>query len=637
MNAKDHPAGYAGIVEFLQETLPFSELDHPSLIRLARHCLVDFYPAGTRLLHQGESEVDALYLIQSGAIRLFHSEKNTLVDLRTEGASLGALSLFNGEKSALDAETVEDTFVIKIPRDKFFEAAHHNPAIARFYLKSFADTYLSMAFEEIRCKTPVLVEDTGMQLFSHPVGSLITREPVSIPFGLSIQTAAKEMIRHNTGSLLIREPSGEICGIVTDMDLRKAMALGLDLQAPTETIMSTPVESIDASAVCFDALLAMMAKNIHHLMVKANDQLVGIISSHDIMLLQGRSPMSVFREIASQTTFEGLYPIQESITPVVRTLVQQGAKAGNITRMISILNDQIISKVMTLMLKELGPPPVKFCLLLMGSEGRREQTFATDQDNALVMENCEVDFLERAAETYFSAFTQRLIDQLIKCGFPRCPGEIMASNPKWRGSVETWKTRVNTWVNTPEPERVLTSSVFFDFRGMFGHKDLARNLRQHVTQTCKGQDLFLRYLAIECLKSRPPLTFFKGFIVEKDGQHKNTLDIKTRGMLPFMDFARIMALYYGIRETNTLGRLDQLHDQGHISKDLYHEAREAFEFLLHVRLIHQLELIEQGLPPNNHIDPALLSSLEKRTLREAFGVTTALHGVLREVFRLSLG
>ncbi|NLV96645.1 MAG: cyclic nucleotide-binding/CBS domain-containing protein [Desulfovibrionales bacterium] len=637
MNAGDHPAGYAGIIEFLQDTLPFSELDKPSLTRIARHCLVDFYPAGTRLLRRGISEVDGLYLIQKGAIRLFHEDEGTLVDIRTDGASLGALSLFNGEKSALDAETVEDTFVIKIPRDKFFEAAHHNPIIARFYLKSFADTYLSKAFEEIRCKTPVLVEDTGMHLFSHPVGSLVAREPLSIPFGLTIQAMAKEMIRHNTGSLLIREPSGEICGIVTDMDLRKAMALGLDLQAPAETIMSTPVESIDASAVCFDALLSMMAKNIHHLAVKTNDQLVGVISSHDIMLLQGRSPLSVFREIASQTTIEGLYPLHASIPPVVRTLVQQGAKAGNITRMISILNDQIISRVVELMLKDLGPPPVKFCLLLMGSEGRREQTFATDQDNALVMENCQVDFLERAAETYFSAFTERLIEHLIKCGFPRCPGEIMASNPQWRGTLETWKTRVTTWVSTPEPERVLASSVFFDFRGMVGHKELARNLRQHVTQICTGQDLFLRYLAADCLKSRPPLTFFKGFIVEKDGQHKNTLDIKTRGMLPFMDFARVMALYYGIRETNTLGRLDQLHQEGHISRDLYHEAREAFEFLLHVRLVHQLEQMEQGVSPDNRIDPGLLSALEKRTLREAFGVTTALHGVLREVFRLNLG
>jgi len=513
---------------------------------------------------------------------------------------------------------------------------HLNPAIPRFYLKSFADTFLSKAFEEMRCKIQPAHEDHSLHLFSNPVGGLVTREPISVPFGLSIQAAAKEMIRHNTGSLLFREPSGEICGIITDTDLRKAMALGLDLQAPAETVMTTPVESIDAGAVCFDALLTMMSKNIHHLVVKSNNKLLGVISSHDIMLLQGRSPMSVFREIASRTTIAGLYPLHDSITPVIRTLVQQGAKAGNITRMISILNDQIMSKLLDLMLRELGPPPVKFCLLLMGSEGRREQTFATDQDNALVTDNCSVDFLDRAAETYFSAFTERMVAHLINCGFPRCPGDMMASNPAWRGSLDTWKGRINTWTATPEPERVLASSVFFDFRGIYGHKDLAENLRQHVTNACAGKDLFLRYLAADCLNAKPPLTFFKNFMVEKDGAHKNTLDIKTRGLLPFMDFARVMALYHGIRETSTLGRLELLHQEGHLSRDLFHEAREAFEFLLHSRLMHQLEQMEQGITPDNRLDPGKLSSLEKRTLREAFGVTSALHGVLREVFRLNM-
>ena len=637
MNAGIQPAGYDSIITFLEGTLPFSELDRQALTRIARSCLVDFLPAGTRLLRRGTSEVDGLLLIQKGAVRLFIEEEGVLVDIRTDGASIGALSLFNGEKAALDAETVEDTFLIKIPRDRFFETVHLNPAIPRFYLKSFADTFLSKAFEEMRCKTANPHEDTNLHLFSNPVGGLVSREPVSVPFGLSIQAAAKEMIRQNTGSLLFREPSGEICGILTDTDLRKAMALGLDLQAPAETIMSTPVESIDASAVCFDALLTMMSKNIHHLVVKSNNKLQGIISSHDIMLLQGRSPMSVFREIASRTTIDGLYPLHDSITPVIRTLVQQGAKAGNITRMIAILNDQIMSKLLDLMLRELGPPPVKFCLLLMGSEGRREQTFATDQDNALLIENCSVDFLERAAETYFSAFTERMVGHLIKCGFPRCPGNMMASNPQWRGTMDTWKGRVNTWTTAPEPERVLASSVFFDFRGVYGHKDLAENLRQHVTNACAGKDLFLRYLAADCLNAKPPLTFFKNFMVEKDGAHKNTLDIKSRGLLPFMDFARVMALYHGIRETSTLGRLELLHQEGHLSRDLFHEAREAFEFLLHSRLMHQLEQMEQGITPDNRLDPGKLSSLEKRTLREAFSVTTALHGLLREVFRLNMG
>ncbi len=628
------PTNHDGILDFLRATLPFSELDSPSLNRLVRHCQVDFFPAGTRLLRRGVTEVDGLWLIQKGGIRVFAEDEGRLVDIRGDGATLGALSLFHGEKAALDAETMEDTFVIKIPRAQFFEVVHRHPSLSRFYLKSFADTFLSKAFEEMRCKPAGPHDDAALHLFSSPVGTLISREPVSVSYGLSIQGAAREMIRQNTGSLLFREPSGEIRGIVTDTDLRSALALGLDSQAPAETIMNTPVESIDASAVCFDALLAMMSKNIHHLLVTSGGAARGVISSHDLMLLQGRSPMSVFREIASRTTIAGLYPLRESLTPVIRTLVQQGAKAGNITRMIAVLNDQIISRLLELMLRELGPPPVRFSLLLMGSEGRREQTFATDQDNALIFENCEVDFLERAAEIFFSAFTERMVGHLIQCGFPRCPGNMMASNPDWRGGPDAWKNRVRSWVVTPEPQRVLSSAVFFDFRGAFGQTELAADLRRYVMELCAGQDLFLRHLAANCLNARPPLTLFRNFVVEKDGAHKNTLDIKLRGLLPFMDFARVLALKHGITETGTLGRLEALHQDGHLSRDLYHEAREAFEFLLQVRLMHQLEQMEQGLPPDNRIDPGTLSSLEKRTLREAFGVTSALHAVLTGIFRL---
>jgi Predicted signal-transduction protein containing cAMP-binding and CBS domains len=453
---------------------------------------------------------------------------------------------------------------------------HLHPAIPRFYLKSFADTFLSKAFEEMRCKTVNPHEDTNLHLFSNPVGGLVTREPVSVPFGLSIQAAAREMIRQNTGSLLFREPSGEICGIVTDTDLRKAMALGLDLQAPAETIMSTPVESIDASAVCFDALLTMMSKNIHHLVVKSHNKLQGIISSHDIMLLQGRSPMSVFREIASRTTIDGLYPLHDSITPVIRTLVQQGAKAGNITRMIAILNDQIMSKLLDLMLRELGPPPVKFCLLLMGSEGRREQTFATDQDNALIIENCSVDFLERAADTYFSAFTERMVGHLIKVRIPALSGQHDGLQPpvaRHRGYVE-------------RPGQHLDHRA--RARARAGQLSVLRFQGRVRAQGPGRKSAPARH---QCLRRKGPLPALSGrglperqaaadLLQEFHGRKGRGAQKHAGHQVPraaaFMDFARVMALYHGIRETSTLGRLELLHQEGHLSRDLFHEAREAF-------------------------------------------------------------
>lgn len=633
------PVDYDVVFDFLKTALPFSELDDAALRRLSRHCLIDFFPSGTRLFIRGVTEVDGLLLIQKGGVKLFVEEAggcSSLVDYRGDGASLGAMSLFRDERAALDAETVDDAFFIKIPKAAFFEVVKDCPAIARYYLKSFSDTFVSKAFAEMRCRPRETPEDSGLYLFSERVGALVGRPPVAVPFGLTIQAAAREMLKNKVGSLLISEPSGAFSGIVTDKDLRKAVALGMNLEAPVETIMSTPVATIDRGAVCFDALLTMMSNKIHHLAVTDEGKVIGVVTSHDVMVLQGRSPMSIFREITTRRTIEDLYPLHAKIPGVVRTLLEEGAKAGNITRMIAVLNDMIVARILELLTRKIGPAPVKFCWLLMGSEGRREQTFATDQDNALVFADCEEEYLERAAEVYFAAFTERMVDHLVKCGFPRCPGDMMASNPKWRGPVSKWKRVFDSWIDAPEPKEVMHSTIFFDFRGLHGKLDLAEDLRNHVTARCAGRDLFLRHMAADCLQSRPPLTFFKNIVVEKDGEHKNTLDIKARGLLPFMDFARVMALRHGVRETNTLGRLEMLQKDEHIPAELGHEAREAFEFLLQLRLVHQLERVEKGEAPDNRIDPARLSALEKRTLRDAFGVVGAMQSFLKETFRLNL-
>lgn len=629
---------HSPIVAFLGQHLPFSDLPHEAILSLTRQATVDFFPQGTRIFTRGKSEISHLLVIQKGAIKLFVEENGTtrLLDIRSEGASVGAVCLFHGTHATMDAEALEDTFVVAIPREAFLKIVARFPKIAQFYLKTLAQGALDRAFEDIRHRPAMGGCETTLPLFTQKVMDLIHRPPATVPLGTTIQAAAREMLRHGAGSLLFREPSGAICGIITDTDLRKALAFGMDSQAPAETIMNTPVRTLSYNATCFDALTTMMADAIHHLAVERDGEIIGVISSHDILVVQGRSPLALFQDIASQSTFEGLYPIHHRIPAVVRTLIREGAKARHITRLIAILNDHIVIRLLELLTAEIGPSPIPYAWILMGSEGRQEQTFSTDQDNALISADVDEDFVARAGEVYFQALTSRMEEHLLRCGIPRCPAQMMASNPQWRGSLAQWKDRVDRWRTSPEPMEVLQSSVFFDFRPLRGRLSLGSELRRHITTSCAGQTVFLRHLAAEAVRSRPPLTFFKGFVVEKDGEHKNALDIKTRGLLPFLDFARVMALYHGIPETGTLGRLEALHADGHISRDLYSETREAFEFLLHLRLVQQLEQVEAGHPPHNYIDPSTLTALEKRTLREAFGLVSALHEILRDTFHLRL-
>jgi len=451
----------------------------------------------------------------------------------------------------------------------------------------------------------------------------------------TIQEAAALMTEHRVGCLLIHDAvdAEKIVGIITDRDLRgKVVAAGLDFQQPVQTIMSTPVQTVLSQSLCFDVLLKMMDTGIHHLAVERAGKIIGVITSHDIMLLQGHSPYYLFKEIRGQQQISGLYPLANKIPDVIRGLIGEGAKAGNITQMIAILNDHILERMLTLLEQELGAPPVPYCWLLLGSEGRREQTFKTDQDNAIIYSDPEDETQAQAAAAYFKAFAAKAIDHLVNCGYPLCPGEVMAVNPLWCQPLSVWKRYFERWVSEPDPQELRYATIFFDFRAGFGEAALAESLRTHLNQHIKGRDLFLFHLARQSMETRAPLSFFKNFIVERDGEHKNRLDIKKQGLTPFVNFARVLALKSGVKETNTLARLKSLKEGEWIQGELWSSASEAYELQMQQRLVHQLRQIEVGIIPDNYIDPADLSDLERRMLKDAFTVIERLHGVLDQMY-----
>ncbi len=210
----------------------------------------------------------------------------------------------------------------------------------------------------------------------------------------------------------------------------------------------------------------------------------------------------------------------------------------------------------------------------------------------------------------------------------------MASTPNWRKPSKVWRGYFERWMTAPEPQAVVHATIFFDFRSTYGSVTLGENLRDFVAEVAPRRGLFLMHLAKDCLTGKAPLTFFREFVVEKDGRHKNRLDLKTRGLVPFVDFARVMALKHGVKETNTLARLKALADDGHIPQEFHWEVREAYEFQMHVRLVHQLRRLLAGLKPDNYIDPVDLTDSEKQTLKEAFGVINRIQGFLRQEIRV---
>lgn len=638
-NSDAHAAEPEIVLDFLGRTRPFHELDIPTLRQLARQCTVDFFPKGTLIFRQDRTEVNHFYLIQKGGVKIYLKDEEgavTLKDFRGEGEYFGALPIIQETRANLNVETVEDTFCFLFPKEAFLELIQSSPRVTHYFLRDMSAKLVNTAYAELRRHRLTPRTESALYLFATQVADIVKGKGLyTTVAGASVRDAAARMAELHIGSLLVEDGQGKIIGIITDKDLRtKVIAAGLDYGAKVAGIMASPVQSIPAHAVCFDALLKMMRQRIHHLAVEQHGAIVGVVTTHDVMLLQGSSPLYLFREILAQRRIDGLYSLSRKVPQVVRTLIEEGAKANNITRMITILNDHILERLLDLLIEELGPPPLPFCWLLMGSEGRREQTFKTDQDNALIYADPENEEQAYRAEEYFKTLTEKAIEHLVACGYPRCPGEIMASNPKWRQPARTWRGYFDAWLTTPEPKDVLHSTIFFDFRAGYGERSLAEELRRYLAERSGRSSLFFLHLAKDCLEARPPLSFFRSFIVERDGEHRNQLDLKTKGLVPFVDFARLMALKNGIRESNTLDRLQLLAEENHIPRDLYTGAVEAYEFLMQLRLIHQMQMLEDNHSPNNHINPAELSALEKQTLKEAFEVVRRLQSSIRQEFRL---
>ena len=636
-NSDVHAIAPEMAVDFFKNILPFNGLDDTTLNEIARHCRVDFYPKGTRLLTAGETDITHLFLIQRGGVKAFIEDDQgevTLKDFRGEGAYIGALGIIRGTVANLNIETVEDTFCFLLPRETFLKLVEEQPSFSHYYLKSFSEKVVKTAYRELRHHKVSKRSGEDLYLFSVRVGDLVkTLRKVS--GNDSIQEAAGLMAEFRVGSLLVHDPADEdnIVGIITDRDLRsKVVAAGLDYNLPVKEIMTGPVQTVLSQALCFDVLLKMMSTSIHHLAVERRGRIIGVVTSHDIMLLQGHSPYYLFKEIRGQQKIVGLYSLAQKIPEVIRGLIKEGAKAGNITQMIAILNDHILERMLTLLEQDLGPAPLPYCWLLMGSEGRREQTFKTDQDNAILYADPADDTEKQTAESYFKEFAARAIDHLVNCGYPLCPGEIMATNPKWCQPLSVWKGYFTQWIGAPDPAELLNATIFFDFRSGYGDASLASDLRKHLSHEAQKKDIFLFHLAHQCMSTRVPLSFFKNFIVNKDGAHKNQLDIKRQGLTPFVNFARVLALKHGVNETNTLARLKALFDGEFISPDIWSSTNDAYELQMQQRLIHQLRQIEEGTLPDNHINPEQLSELDRRMLKEAFTVIERLYSVLDKLY-----
>ena len=598
------------ILDFLRRYSPFTELPEETLHRVATAVDVRYFKAGSRIIEFGEEALD-WYVVRSGAVEIFR-RNGTLYNRLTEGGHFGEFGLLNRKRVRFPAAALEDSLLYLIPEAVFTELFENN--------EQFAD--LVEVEDRTRLRQVVSRREDANQLMSATVDTLVGREPVMLGREATTGDAARRMTEEAVSSLLIVDQleappaAPRMAGIITDRDIRiRLVSQGLDYDTPVAEIMSSSLVTVEHNQLVFEAMLQMLRNNVHHLPVLKNHRPIGVIALSDIIQYESRNSLFVVSSIFRQQSVDDLAALTGDVHACFSRMVTEDASSRMIGSAMAVIGRSFKQRLLELAEETLGPPPVPYCFLALGSMARQEQLIVTDQDNALVLDN---SFDPARHDDYFKALAAFVSDGLARCGYSYCTGGMMATNAKWRQPLRQWERYFSEWIERPTPESLLNSGIFFDIDGVWGETEWIDGLRRLISRKAKGNSRFLACLARNALLRTPPLGFFKDFVVESDGRHSRAINLKRRGTAPLADLVRVHALAVGSLARNSFERLNDIIEADVLPRGRGQDLLDAMEFVSMVRIRNQANDLAAGIEPDNSIEPDSLSEFERKSLRDAF-------------------
>ena len=635
------------MLEFLRSVPPFDTLGASALTHLISQMEMAYFPGGQRIVSKGDRTFQHLYIIQKGSAKLSLIDdegEDLLVDVRGEGDYFGATSILQDKPAMFDISVGQDLICLMLPAENVRQLVKSYPVFERYFSFSLARTIKAVRqTAEFQCPYPIGQSAISLEVFltGKKVADIMNKNLLTCAPYISVQSAAKMMARRRVSSIVVTGNGLYPLGIMTDNDLRtKVLAAGLSPEVAVAGIMSQPVQTVSPEADAFEALLAMSHHGVSLLVVVEDDHMVGAISEHDLQMEAGSSPLQVIGEIRRTSSLDTLMGLRYKIDSVLEMMLRQGGPVKQLVALVTELNDRLTIRILELVEGEMeregfGKPPVPYGWLAFGSEGRKEQTLHTDQDNALFFA-LKPDGDAAECKKWFLQFAQRVVAYLVRSGIPECPGGIMASNPQWNLPEDRWLDTFLGWIKDPSPEPLLMASIFFDFRPIYAGTNFPYLLEDQLLKTIRKSGLFMRFLAKNALINRPPLGLLKRFVVEKSGEHKNKFDLKQRGLTPVVDAARVLSLSLGIKTQNTHDRLAEINRLGIIDNNFHADLQEAYEFLIYLQISRHLDALAQGQAPDNFLDPASLNGLQRKMLKESFAVVRHLQETIEFRFQTKL-
>ncbi len=606
------------IVRFLRELPAFGKLDDATVGLAARSIEIAYYREGDDILTIGDTN-HYLHIVRSGAVEL-RNENDEMMTQLAEGECFGFPSLMNSAPIRNHSIAIEDTLIYHLKGEAFSEIRRQDTHFDTWFIRALSDRLLLQ---------PLSTGFRGVSGTS--VRSMIGRAPVTIDHTASVRMTAEKMVAERVSAMLITNQDG-VCGIVTDRDIRaRVVARGLQSDAPVTEIMSRSPITLDAEAHAYEAALVMMQHHIHHLPITSDGELVGMVARSDFMRLETEHPLYLVSDIGRQTTAEGVVSACKRLPGLIIGQIESDANGEQLGKFITTITDTITRQLLRIAESKLGLPPCDYAWVAMGSQGRSEQSARSDQDNALLL----ADAATEADDAYFAAMAKIVNDGLDACGYVYCPGDVMASNPKWRQPLRQWQEYFHRWITVPEQNALMHANIFFDLRCISGASALVDELKNSIRDMARKNELFLALMAKNAMTFQPPLGFFRQFVLEKSGEHKNRLDLKLHGIMPIVEIARLRSLAAGELRITTRNRLKAAAAAGEISEDSAASLSDALDFIEQLRLEHQGRQLRAGESPDNFIAPAHLSPLVRQNLKSAFSQVRISQAALLNRFHLA--
>ncbi|MBS3902734.1 MAG: CBS domain-containing protein [Dethiobacter sp.] len=612
-------------LELLKRINPFYLLDDLTLAQVAQNSDLEFYAKGSYVFRQGDLSRQILFIVASGTAEvtvLDEHDRETIAGVRHEGEFFGETVFLSDEPYPGSVRAMTDLTCLIIHHEIFETVLDRQAEFLAQFNRLLADRmrslYKSLVTEP---RDGTLAEELPMR---KRVTYLMSKPPLTALPKEDIAELAERMATHNVSSLVVVDEDNRPLGLVTEKDLVGKVLARRDQpkKLTAADIMNSNIFTVEPTSFYFEALLSMVRNKVKHLVVASGGRLEGIVTIRDLITSRSMGDLSIVNSIEAQNNIEGLAKASGEIDRVLRALVLEKAVSKDILQIITELFDRLTSKVIQTceqeMIKEgYGPPPVSYSWITMGSSGRQEQFIKTDQDNGIIYDNVSDDKKEQVAK-YFLLLGEKVAEGLHRCGFAKCEGNVMASNPQWCRSFNDWREAINEWVEVLNPENIRMMTIFLDFRHLCGKKSLCDLLRNFVIRKFQKSATALHFLVMDDLEYRVPLGFFKQIVTEKSKEHRNMVNLKTAAYVHLIDCLRAFSLREGIVETNTLKRLELLAKKKLISADDAEALTTAYETLMMFRIRQSLLQIDKGLKPDNYITPEDLNKKEKAALREAF-------------------